>query len=307
MTDAAFIRAILDAPDDDVPRLVYADWLDERGDAARSEFVRVQCELATCQLAQDPACVRAHSVETHRLPDGRTGACGTCWDGHRRRERELLTGRGGDWSPSRGFVRGRRHGWRLAESGPTVEWSDRTAVTFTRGFVSSVTLSWADWATHAKHLLAAAPIARVNRPRECMACSEGGPAHGRLAVCPACRGTGRVDDWKGDGRVVLSSMPEVTWLVRDGDHWRPSPVPTVPESMTALRLGDGVENVSIRVPHDIPLAERVRRLLDANWKGVDFGLPAADWDTPARPTPLADIQALRDQVSRHLVTTGGRP
>jgi uncharacterized protein (TIGR02996 family) len=30
--DEAFIGAIVDAPGDDAPRLVYADWLDERGD-----------------------------------------------------------------------------------------------------------------------------------------------------------------------------------------------------------------------------------------------------------------------------------
>src|SRR5438270_762906 len=42
----AFLEAIREAPDDDVPRLVYADWLDDHGDAARAEFVRVQCQLA---------------------------------------------------------------------------------------------------------------------------------------------------------------------------------------------------------------------------------------------------------------------
>ncbi len=30
---------------DDTPRLVFADWLDERGDPDRAEFIRVQCEL----------------------------------------------------------------------------------------------------------------------------------------------------------------------------------------------------------------------------------------------------------------------
>jgi uncharacterized protein (TIGR02996 family) len=30
--DEAFFRAIVDKPDDDAPRLIYADWLDERGD-----------------------------------------------------------------------------------------------------------------------------------------------------------------------------------------------------------------------------------------------------------------------------------
>ena len=46
MSDAAFLDAILAHPDDDGPRLVYADWLDEQGQAARAEFIRVQCELA---------------------------------------------------------------------------------------------------------------------------------------------------------------------------------------------------------------------------------------------------------------------
>ena len=47
MTDAvALLAAIRQAPDDDAPRLVYADWLDEHGQAERAKFIRVQCELA---------------------------------------------------------------------------------------------------------------------------------------------------------------------------------------------------------------------------------------------------------------------
>lgn len=42
----ALIRSILAAPADDAPRLVYADWLDERGRAEDAEFIRVQVELA---------------------------------------------------------------------------------------------------------------------------------------------------------------------------------------------------------------------------------------------------------------------
>jgi uncharacterized protein (TIGR02996 family) len=34
--EAAFVAAILAAPRDDTPRLVFADWLDERGDPAAS-------------------------------------------------------------------------------------------------------------------------------------------------------------------------------------------------------------------------------------------------------------------------------
>jgi uncharacterized protein (TIGR02996 family) len=40
----AFLRAIFDAPDDDTPRLVYADFLQENGDDDRAEFIRLDCE-----------------------------------------------------------------------------------------------------------------------------------------------------------------------------------------------------------------------------------------------------------------------
>ena len=46
MSDDSFLSAILAAPDDDLPRMIYADWLDERGDPDRAEFIRTQIELA---------------------------------------------------------------------------------------------------------------------------------------------------------------------------------------------------------------------------------------------------------------------
>jgi uncharacterized protein (TIGR02996 family) len=42
----ALLHAILEQPEDDVPRLVYADWLEENGDADRAAFIRLQIELA---------------------------------------------------------------------------------------------------------------------------------------------------------------------------------------------------------------------------------------------------------------------
>lgn len=52
----ALLAAIIANPDDDMPRLVYADWLDENmpdkipspaaGPSARAEYIRVQCRLA---------------------------------------------------------------------------------------------------------------------------------------------------------------------------------------------------------------------------------------------------------------------
>ena len=42
---APFLAAIREAPEDDAPRLIYADWLDEHGEPERAEFIRVQCKL----------------------------------------------------------------------------------------------------------------------------------------------------------------------------------------------------------------------------------------------------------------------
>src|SRR5262245_7595251 len=41
--DDPFLLTIRDRPDDDGPRLVYADWLEERGDCDRAELIRLQC------------------------------------------------------------------------------------------------------------------------------------------------------------------------------------------------------------------------------------------------------------------------
>jgi uncharacterized protein (TIGR02996 family) len=46
MPDDAFLQAILSSPDDDTPRLAYADWLEEHGRSERAAFIRVQCQLA---------------------------------------------------------------------------------------------------------------------------------------------------------------------------------------------------------------------------------------------------------------------
>jgi uncharacterized protein (TIGR02996 family) len=47
--DEAFLQAIREEPDDDAVRLIYADWLQEHGDApacARGQFIRSQCQRA---------------------------------------------------------------------------------------------------------------------------------------------------------------------------------------------------------------------------------------------------------------------
>ena len=46
MTDGdALVAAIRAAPEDDAPRLVFADWLDEHGQGERAEFIRIQVAM----------------------------------------------------------------------------------------------------------------------------------------------------------------------------------------------------------------------------------------------------------------------
>jgi uncharacterized protein (TIGR02996 family) len=51
----ALLQAIIDNPEDDAPRLVFADWLDDHDEPERAEFIRVQVELANLP-EDDPRC-----------------------------------------------------------------------------------------------------------------------------------------------------------------------------------------------------------------------------------------------------------
>jgi uncharacterized protein (TIGR02996 family) len=85
MTDeAALLAAIAARPDDDTPRLVYADWLDDHGDADRAEFIRLQCELAQGGPDDPAAAERADELENrHRTRSWFAGvptALGMRWE-----------------------------------------------------------------------------------------------------------------------------------------------------------------------------------------------------------------------------------
>ncbi|VTR97179.1 Repeat-companion domain protein OS=Isosphaera pallida (strain ATCC 43644 / DSM 9630 / IS1B) GN=Isop_0537 PE=4 SV=1 [Gemmata massiliana] len=76
----AFLRAIFDAPDDDTPRLVYADFLQEQGDEDRAEFIRVQCELALKPWDESTDRVRRlvtreRELSVRLFPDGAPCEC----------------------------------------------------------------------------------------------------------------------------------------------------------------------------------------------------------------------------------------
>jgi uncharacterized protein (TIGR02996 family) len=52
--EQAFLSDIVEHPDDDAPRLIFADWLDEQGEADRAALIRLQIERAGLD-ADDPA------------------------------------------------------------------------------------------------------------------------------------------------------------------------------------------------------------------------------------------------------------
>jgi uncharacterized protein (TIGR02996 family) len=63
-----FLRAICQAPDDDAPRLVFADWLEENGDPDRAEFIRLHVRLTREPDAVDLAdrCTNLFQVKSRR-------------------------------------------------------------------------------------------------------------------------------------------------------------------------------------------------------------------------------------------------
>ena len=66
----SLVLAIFAQPDDDLPRLVYADWLEEHGEANFAEIIRVQCALAN-DPASDQLMARYAELAAHETPHWR--------------------------------------------------------------------------------------------------------------------------------------------------------------------------------------------------------------------------------------------
>src|SRR5262249_61133102 len=104
-TEDAFILDILEYPDDDTPRLVFADWLDDQGQGDRGELIRLQCSLA--RLARD---------------DESAGPL-------KRRVEELLRARWDEWVRPLARLVGTSESWLASGFHPEALWK------FQRGFV----------------------------------------------------------------------------------------------------------------------------------------------------------------------------
>jgi uncharacterized protein (TIGR02996 family) len=125
----ALMRAVIDQPDDDGPRLVLSDWFEENGDPRRAEFIRVQIELARVGAGDRPRLEKLAA-----------------------RERELYAARTPDWYegvPKWALEQvANRHGTRESRKS-----SRGCKVVFRRGFLSALICAPAEW-------LGAGPLAR---------------------------------------------------------------------------------------------------------------------------------------------------
>jgi uncharacterized protein (TIGR02996 family) len=89
---AALLKAILDAPVDDLPRLACADWLDEQGAGSRANYVRREVRAARIQKDWLP-----HESDGLEWPDSLSRLAGA-------RDASTLRQAGWRWDWRRGFI-----------------------------------------------------------------------------------------------------------------------------------------------------------------------------------------------------------
>jgi uncharacterized protein (TIGR02996 family) len=162
----SFLNAILAMPDDDAPRLIYADWLDDVGECERAELIRVQIELATmpdhcenegkggCKLI-GPIC-RWHVVINRLMDMERAG-----W---------LARFAAKDWPNEFPYERGSLYLCQLRRMDKNRQPSG-IAIEYVRGFIESIRCSMSDAAQHLDAIVKEHPVRRVeftgDRPPEC--------------------------------------------------------------------------------------------------------------------------------------------
>ncbi len=126
----AFLKRILAYPDDDGPRLIFADWLDEQGDP-RGAFIRVQ--LALAHLDEEEAATESDRADRKKARARLEVA-----------ERKLLAAHEEEWKAP------------LTQNGLA------TGSKFRRGFVEEVNVDAHDFVRRAHELFMATPLRHVH-------------------------------------------------------------------------------------------------------------------------------------------------
>lgn len=193
MTRRAFLDDIRATPGDDGVRLIYADWLEDNGEAERGEFIRLQCEIAKLR----PQIILAADRDLAVGPDLVSGFVAVVADGCTPGvlvDWEARTAGGGAWSGTGRILSVEDAGGRmLAQILPFVNAStggsgkrndlrerearlcpgdrlyppgakddyDYVTVAFRRGFVAEVRCDLAGWHEHGRALCREHPIEAV--------------------------------------------------------------------------------------------------------------------------------------------------
>jgi uncharacterized protein (TIGR02996 family) len=132
--EQALLRAVLERPSEDGPRLRYADWLEENGQAERGEFIRVQIELAGPYDKVHPSAVLRR---TNLLV----------------REQELLSAHKHDWLDN--VTRE-----ATIFGGATPEHVSKHLL-FRRGFIDSLACTCSDWLRWGPEIVGQQPVTTV--------------------------------------------------------------------------------------------------------------------------------------------------
>lgn len=160
-TARAILDDILENPADDLPRLAYADLLEEAGGCERAGFIRLQfaLEAAIREPGRPPGPVERYGwhVTKHREEAVLRAAEGGSWPCRcerclLKREAALLMDRAHRWEdspPGEGWVLSARELRTFREA------------SYRRGFIEAVRCPAADWLAHGPAICALHPVERV--------------------------------------------------------------------------------------------------------------------------------------------------
>ena len=125
MTDeAAFLATIIASPEDDEPRLVYSDWLEEHKQAELAEFIRIQIKIAATGISDSRQVARVNEI---------------------RNQHEV------EWLINLGLAKRKTDGVHV----------NADEVQYRRGFLEVIAMRWEQWKKHAPKLLVMTPIREV--------------------------------------------------------------------------------------------------------------------------------------------------
>lgn len=146
----AFTRAVLARPDDDLPRLIFADWLDERGESERAEFIRVQVELAR---------LKPTVPEDFTATDEAMAAQERCWRLEFQQWHDLAQIADDGWFAPLDYTWG--DGKRSSPALDLADGHNDVHFLVRRGFVDEITCRTEWFLAHAAEIFRAQPVTRV--------------------------------------------------------------------------------------------------------------------------------------------------